>query len=206
MKKIQLKNKSKAVFTVLIEDEIWGILPYKVLRFFSLKPDSFEIDDIQTEKLKEEIEIYVWDKLLNYISYRERSTWECRNYLRLLPVPAEMMVRLNNKAHDLNFVNDERFAEIYVQDLIRKGKSRREISNKLFEKKIPGHLIEQKLQECFTMETKEEIIDQNVLKALRKYSRFSGKERKEKCFNYLSRRGFAYSEVNEKINELIMKE
>lgn len=204
--KIQLRSKSKTVFIIQAEDEIWGILPNKVLRFFSLNQDSFEIDDNQTEELKEEIEKYVWDKLLNYISFRERSVGECKNYLRLLPVHLNIAGRLIQKALELNFLNDERYAEIYVDDLIRKGKNKREITNKLYEKRISPQIIQHTITEFFTIEMQSEILEQNIIKALRRFARFSDKEKKEKCLNYLSRRGFSYSEVNEKINELMMKE
>ena len=206
MKKIQIKNKSKTVYILKVDDKIWGILPSKILRFFSLKSGYSQVNDELIEKLKKEIEKYSWEKLLNYISYRERSVWECGNYLNLLPLKSEISGKLIQKAVKLNLIDNERFAELYVQDLIRKGKNKREISIKLMEKKIAFTMIQRIFDKYFTSEKQNEILEKNIFKALKKYAGFSKKERKEKCLNYLSRRGFSYSEINEKIDELIMKE
>ena len=206
MKKIQIKNKSKTVYILKVDDKIWGILPSKILRFFSLKSGYSQVNDELMEKLKKEIEKYSWEKLLNYISYRERSVWECGNYLNLLPLKSEISGKLIQKAVKLNLIDNERFAELYVQDLIRKGKNKREISIKLMEKKIAFTMIQRIFDKYFTSEKQNEILEKNIFKALKKYAGFSKKERKEKCLNYLSRRGFSYSEINEKIDELIMKE
>ena len=140
---------------------------------------------------------------MNFLSYRERSAAECENYLRHLPLDDEFVQKLLKQAKENNFINDERFAEMYVENLLEKGKNRREVQNKLFEKHIEKSIIDNVLNKYFSLEKKEEILERNVQKALKRFSRFPQKERIEKCLNYLTRRGFSYYEVREKLEKEI---
>jgi len=113
--KINLQNKTKTIFIVSIDDEIWGILPARILRFFSIYPgQENHLPDENKTKLIREIENFNWEKLLNFLAYRERSLWECKNFLKQQLLSSSLIEELLKKAIELNFVNDERFAQIYV--------------------------------------------------------------------------------------------
>ena len=203
--KFRIKNKSKKIFIVYSEDKVWGILPEKILHFFSLDIEKeVELSKGKSRELRKQITIYAWDRLLNFLTYRERSIWECKIFLDQLYLDPEISEKLIEKAISNNFVNDERFAELFVESLIAKKKNSTEIKIKLFEKHISGKIINKVLAEKYSAEIEENILTENVIKTLSKYSGFSDKEKIEKCLNYLTRRGFSYYEVKEKINELIM--
>lgn len=205
--KFRIKNKTKTIFVIQADNDIWGILPIKILHFFSLLPEKeVELSCENEAKLFSEIEKFAWDKLLNFLSFRERSIWECNNFLSQLPLKSEIAEKLISKAVSMNFVNDKRFAEIYTESLIIKGKSLTEIKNKLFVKHINKKIIDEVLKIQYSAEKKDEIIKENVKKTLSRYSRFSKKEKLEKCLNYLTRRGFSYWEVKENIEELMIKD
>ncbi len=205
--KFRIKNKTKTIFVIQADNDIWGILPIKILHFFSLLPEKeVELSCENEAKLFSEIEKFAWDKLLNFLSFRERSIWECNNFLSQLPLKSEIAEKLISKAVSMNFVNDKRFAEIYTESLIIKEKSLTEIKNKLFVKHINKKIIDEVLKIQYSAEKKDEIIKENVKKTLSRYSRFSKKEKLEKCLNYLTRRGFSYWEVKENIEELMIKD
>ncbi|MCD4796499.1 MAG: RecX family transcriptional regulator [Candidatus Cloacimonetes bacterium] len=205
--KFRIKNKTKTIFVIQADNDIWGILPIKILHFFSLLPEKeVELSCENEAKLFSEIEKFAWDKLLNFFSFRERSIWECNNFLSQLPLKSEIAEKLISKAVSMNFVNDKRFAEIYTESLIIKEKSLTEIKNKLFVKHINKKIIDEVLKIQYSAEKKDEIIKENVKKTLSRYSRFSKKEKLEKCLNYLTRRGFSYWEVKENIEELMIKD
>ena len=200
--KIKLKNKTKATYIVSVNEEIWGILPAKILRFFPLHPDiENDLPETEKNKILLEIEKYSWDRLLNFITYRERSTRECEIFLKLLPLKSDLIEKLLAKAIELNLLKDKRFAEMLVNDLLEKGKSKQEIRNKLCEKKVNSEIIENCLNKQFSFEIEEDLLNINLDRAIRKYVSLPSEKRKEKILNYLTRKGFSYWEVKEKMEE-----
>lgn len=200
--KIQLKNKTKTTFIISVNEEIWGILPAKILRFFSLHPEiDNDLPETEIDRILQEIEKYGWDRLLNFITYRERSIWECENFLKLLPLKKSLIEKLISKAKQMNFLKEERFAEIMVSDLLAKGKSKQEIRNKLYEKRVNSQIIDNVIQEQFSPDMEDKILTINFDKAMRSYLSLPAEKRKEKILNYLTRKGFPYWDVKEKINE-----
>ena len=200
--KIKIKSKSKTISFVFADDEIWGILPDKILYFFSLNSHTqIDLNLKKWRELKKEIEKFAWNKLLNFLSYQERSVGECKNYLKQIPLKTNLIEKLVQKAMSFNYINDSRFAELFVESLIGKNKNIREIKNKLFEKQIIEKIINETIAKVYSKEKQDEILAINVEKALMRFSKFSDKEKIEKTLNYLTRRGFSYWEVKEKLEE-----
>ena len=200
--KFRIKSKSKTIFLVFEDNKVWGILPEKVLHFFSLTTGkNIELDEGLSSKLFKEIEKFAWDKLLNYISFQERSIRECKNYLKKLPLEINMTEKLIKKAISLNFINDTRFTELMVESLLEKGKSSIETRNKLFQKHIEENIINEIISKYYTSENKIDILEKNLDKALKRYSRFPDKKKIEKTLNYLIRKGFSYWEVKEMLEK-----
>ena len=200
--KVKTKNKTKTIFIVSIDEEIWGTLPGRVLRFFSVLPDrENDIPDIKKTEIINEIEKYNWDKLLNFLAYRERSIWECKNFLKQQFLPSNVIEKLVKKAVENNFVNDERFAEMYVQDLIAKNKNENQIRSKLISKHISENVIEKNISEKLSSNNKKEILSANFKKAINRFYNLPTEKRKEKILNYLTRKGFSYWDVKQKMDE-----
>mgnify|MGYP006421081723 FL=1 len=197
--KIKTRKKSKTISIISCDNENWGILSDKILQTI-LANFHDEVSVEISEKLLSEIEKTAWNKFLDFLSYRERSSGECKVFLSTkLFLRKDIQSRFIKKVTFLKYLNDERFAEMFVEELLRKGKSKREISQKLFQKKIPENIINQILAEKFTLQKQAEIIQQNIEKAKQKYARFPEKTKREKIINYLYRRGFSYTEITEKI-------
>jgi len=199
--KLKTIKRTKTTSIVLAEEEIWGILPNKILHFYYKdNPHEFELTDEEAEKILEEIKRISWNKLLDYLAYRERSLGECKTFLsQKLFLKKEIQPELLDKAVSSNFINEKRFAEMLTEELIRNSKSKTEIKNKLYGKKIDEQIITKIIQDKFNSETAEEILNANISKAQRRFSNLAEDKRKEKILNYLTRKGFTYWEVKEKL-------
>ncbi|HPR17391.1 MAG TPA: regulatory protein RecX [Candidatus Cloacimonadota bacterium] len=200
--KINLKSKTKKIFFVYIDDQLWGTLPEGVLHFFSISVVAESLlPDARKAELIAEIEKYNWQKLLDFIAYRERSVWECQYFLHGQSLPSQLAEKLITTARKNNYVNDRRFAEMYVQDLLEKQKSRIQIKAKLLEKHIASELAEEVLSEFMTEDRKAELLDANYQKAVNRFSQIPPEKRREKILNYLSGKGFSVSDVLDKMRK-----
>jgi regulatory protein len=201
-KKIRVVRKTKTLFIVFENNDPWGILPEKILHFFSFQPDQeITISRDISDQLSEEIVKYAWNKLLNHLSYRERSSYEVRKYLQRLPLRNDIVEKLITKAISYNYLNENRYCELYIRDLQNKSKSKREIYNKLRIKGISTTLIEINLQQFFEQDKESDAIESLVERADKKFSKFQGNVRREKILNYLTRKGFSYWQVMEILNK-----
>jgi len=201
--KLKTIKRTKTTSIVLANDKYWGILPDKILHFYCKgQLEYFELSDQKAEKFLEEIKKQSWNKLLDYLAYRERSYGECSEFLsKKIFLRKELQSVLLEKAVSLNFINDSRFAEMLTEDLIRNLKSKIEIKNKLYAKKINENIISNVIQKKFNSKTENEILEKNIMKAKSRFSNLKKYKRDEKILNYLTRKGFTYWEVKEKLGE-----
>lgn len=206
--KITVKRKTKTIYKVYKEGKIWGILPEKSLLFFDLsKEKPTYIDSSQKiEEIAEKIERYAWEKLIHYLSYRERCEYECRVYLKRLPLNEQSVEILIKKAKKNRYIEDERYADFYTYALIKKNLSRREIYNRLREKRIAEEIIEANLRLHYTLDEKKNILIKMVKKALRKYRKFDNYTKYQKVMNYLARKGFNYNDAKKYYNKFSKEE
>jgi len=186
---------------VLENENPWGILPEKILHFFLLIPDQeVEINKESFSELIREIEKFAWDRLLNYLTYQERSKFECRIYLEKLPLRSEIADKLIEQAISLDYINESRLCEIYIRDLQEKAKSFLEINSKLRAKGISREIIDKALNQFYDFNKEKSMLQELINKAEKKYSHLPDRARKEKILNNLTRKGFSYWKVKDLIN------
>ena len=197
--KINLKNKSKTIYIISINDKACGTLPVKDLRAFvdcTILQQDISEDNLLL--LKEQIEKYSWSKFLDYLSYRERSTRECKLFLKSINLDDVLIEDFITRVKKLKYLDDNRFAELYVESLLDKGKSKQEIRNKLREKGVNSGEVLNLLDEMYD-NCKQDILKKEIEKALRRYASLSDKIKKDKIIAYFYRRGFSYHEVMEQM-------
>ena len=90
---------------------------------------------------------------------------------------------------------------MFTDDLIRNSKSRVEIKNKLYAKRINENIILNILQKKFDSKIADEVLEANIRKEKRRFANLTENKRYEKILNYLTRKGFTYWEVKEKLGE-----
>lgn len=139
-----------------------------------------------------------FDKTLNLLSFRLRSEWELRDYLRRKDCPPELMDRILNKLSINGYVNDEQFAKRWVENRrLMKATSRRRLSQELRQKRISSDIIDTVLAE-----DREEIDEQEVLRQLveKKRPRYPDQL---KLMQYLARQGYSYDDIKQVLQESV---
>lgn len=139
-----------------------------------------------------------FDKTLNLLSFRLRSEWELRDYLRRKDCPPEISERILNKLSINGYVNDEQFAKRWVENRrLLKSTSRRRLSQELRQKRISNDIIDKILAE-----DKEDTDEQEVLRQLvdKKRARYPDQL---KLMQYLARQGYSYDDIKTVLNESV---
>ncbi|MCD4819367.1 MAG: RecX family transcriptional regulator [Candidatus Cloacimonetes bacterium] len=181
-------------------------MPNKILYFFALFPDAEqEVSEEIWQDIEIELEKFAWQKLLNFLAYRERSEKECSLFFKKNLFNEELSQRLISKAIKLNYLNSERFAELFVQSLIEQNRSKNEIVNKLYEKGIENE-VTHKLLLKYYQSAHIEILKQNILKVAKRYSQLPKNKQREKILNNLIRKGFSYSEIISEVAAILATE
>lgn len=159
---------------------------------------GLEITEEELARYKGESDYGKWfDKVLNLLSYRLRSEWEIRDYLRRKKAPEEYTDKILNKLSINGYVNDEQFAKRWVEGRrLMKPTSRRKLMMELKQKRIPNDVIDTVLAE-----DKEETDEREVLKELieRKSQRYPDRL---KLMQYLARQGYNYDDIKSALSEL----
>ncbi|MGN0498194.1 MAG: regulatory protein RecX [Acutalibacteraceae bacterium] len=142
------------------------------------------------------------EKALYFLGFRDHTRKELFNKLKRTESEnaAEYAV---NKMIELGFVDDERFARNYAEQLITvKHLSIRGVRQKLFEKGVERDIIDEVLEEF-------EIDPQENIRALieRKYERYLNDEKGvKKTVSALQRMGYNWSDINAVIREYTEEE
>lgn len=138
----------------------------------------------------------LFDKTLNLLSFRLRSEWELRDYLRRNKASPEIVDNILNKLSINGYVNDEQFARRWIENRrLLKPTSQRKLRVELQQKHIPRGIIDKVL-----LDDKGEIDEREVLKELveKKQHRYPDKV---KFMQYLARQGYSYDDIKSVLNE-----
>ena len=88
-----------------------------------------EISEAELANYKGESDLGKWfDRTLNLLSFRLRSEWELRDYLKRKKADPEIIEQILNKLSINGYVNDEQFARRWVENRrLLKPTSRRKL-------------------------------------------------------------------------------
>lgn len=208
MKKNLLKIKHKNSHSCLIEidEKVRGVLPQRSLSDLSFEFDKgFNVDDETVQMIEEEIVLTTRRKFLNWLARSERSEGECRQYLKKFPLAGNLADPIIADMKEDNYINDDRFIEIYIGYLTERGKSRLEVAHKLREKYLSEEQVSQGLKKHYNDAKQIEVLDNLINSLLDRWHYEDDDRRKNRICNYLNHRGYNYSEV-EKIYEKVYAE
>jgi regulatory protein len=156
-----------------------------------------EITDAQLAEYRGESDLGKWyDKVLNLLSFRFRSEWELKDYLRRKDCPPEISEKILNKLSMNGYVNDEQFARRWVENRrLMKATSRRKLAQELQQKRIPRDIIDAVL-----VDDKEATDERDILRELvaKKRNRYPDQM---KLMQYLARQGYSYEDIKTVLNE-----
>jgi regulatory protein len=156
-----------------------------------------ELTETELDSYKGESDYGKWfDKVLNLLSYRLRSEWEIRDYLKRKKAPEEYTDKILNKLSINGYLNDEQFAKRWVENRrLMKATSRRKLIMELKQKRIPNEIIDKVLAD-----DKDEVDERQILRELveKKRARYPDKL---KFMQYLARQGYNYDDIKSVLAE-----
>lgn len=196
--KLQSKNRNR------VNIYINGEFSFGLSRFTAawLK-EGMELNDEKISELLEEDKFEIaYQKALNYIKYRERSTEEILRYLRKKKVSEEVAERIIGRLQESELIDDVRFAQMWIENRNEyRPRSRRAMRLELRKHGIDDEIIEQSLR---TIDEHELAYKAAQLYA-RKLNNKDWDEFKQKLYGYLGRRGFNY-EISKSIISQVWEE
>lgn len=156
-----------------------------------------EIDEQELTSLKDRAVLdKAYDRVLNLLSYRLRSEWELRDYMKRKSYDEGVVSQIIERLSAKGLVDDLDFARRWVDNRrLLKSTSQRRLSQELRQKRITDDIIQQVLAE-------DETDEHQVLRYLVERKRKQPKYQDDlKLMQYLSRQGFSYDDIKSVISE-----
>lgn len=154
-----------------------------------------EVNEAELDHFKDDSRLgKLYEKTLNLLSYRQRSEWELRDYLRRKKQDDNDIEKTLSKLSENGYVDDRRFAKSWVETRrLLKPMSQKRLRLELRQKRIADDIIDEILAEDETNEL-------DVLKEIieRKAKRYPDKQ---KLMQYLARQGFSYDNIKSALAE-----
>jgi len=158
------------------------------------------LSDAEIEALQEEGAIEtVYNKTLDYLSYRPRSQAEVQDYLRRRGTPEGQIEAIMERLVGAGLLDDEAFARYWVENREQfRPRGSRALRYELRRKGIDDETIEQTLASLDSSESAYRSVD----KKARQWSHLDQQTFFRKTVEYLARRGFEYEVARETAERL----
>jgi regulatory protein len=174
---------------------------------FSLSADGvlnerlYSGQELDAEQLKGYKKLSADDKAyglaLAYVARRLRSRWEMLEYFRRKEYDDALGRQLLDRLSDLGLVDDQKFAEAWVNTRrLLKPVSRRRLTQELHTKRIADDIVERVLAED---ETTDQTVLQELIVRRRRQTRYQDNT---KLMQYLARQGFGYDDIKHALENL----
>ena len=196
--RIEQQKKKKNRVNIYIDGKFsLGLYKDTIVKFHLYENKEITPSEISSIKEFEAI-TDAKEKVRNFISYRERSKKEIKDYLTNKGIQEEVSKKVLADFEKANLIDDHRFATAWIKDRNKNNpKGTFALKMELKDKGIEEAEIESLLQSVDEKENARKALN----KAVRKYG--NNKAAKEKIFEYLKRRGFEIHTVLELLNELL---
>lgn len=154
------------------------------------------------------------NKALFFLKFRPRSEKEIKDYLKkylfkqhLPQDTVEKTIKMViNRLLELEFINDHNFVRLWVENRFKTNpKGRKVIIYELRQKGVPAEIIDEVLDKEIGKYSESEVIKELSEKADRRYRHLPYLKRKEKLINFVARRGFSFSKVVSRVDEMLKK-
>jgi len=193
--KISQAVKTKGRYNIFVDEKYSFSLDESQLLNLGIKKD-LEISEEELISFKKESDFgknYL--RVLNLISYRQRSEKEIRDYAFKKRWDVEDCNRIIERLKKQRYLNDEKFAENFVRSKSNnRNFSKSKMKMELIKKGIKKDVIEQILSESDFNE-----LDSLKNLLIKKLSRY---DEEEKLIQYLMCQGFRYDDIKSTLDEI----
>lgn len=197
MKITQIKQQVKRQdrYSIYIDGKYNFSLGEAELLRAGLRKDQ-ELSESELDQLTNQSKLgKLYDRTLNLLSFRPRSEWELRDYLKRKKEDEETIEKILNLLSERGYVDDKRFAERWVENRrLLKPISQRRLQAELKQKRVAGNIIDEVL-------AGDETDEREVLRKLveRKAKRYPDRQ---KFMQYLARQGYNYDDIKSVLAEI----
>ena len=194
--KIEAQVKTRGRYSVFVDEKFAFGLSELGLINSGLRVGQ-ELTGKELQKYKDDAGLdKIYSRLLDLVARRPRSEWELCDYLKRKKVENEDADKLLNMLSNSGFVNDQDFANRWVDSRrLLKSTSKRKLSMELRQKRISDEIINKVLADDETNEL--EVLKKLVAKK-RSQTRYQDNT---KLMQYLARQGFRYDDIKHVMNE-----
>lgn len=187
------KNKNHSFIS--LDGEVWGVLPTRTLHHLYPFVSEIQISETQAEELIALLEKRAWWMLTDYLAKSEHSEHDCRNYLRKHSFQEGIVDKCIALCIEKGYLDNRRFAEIYIRSLLERGKSKHAILMKMKEHRLDTSVAESLLAELDDGKQSREMLKEQIIKLMRKHREEEPRKAKEKIYASLYRKGFSLDEI-----------
>jgi regulatory protein len=199
--KIDQQKKKKNRVNIYIDGEFaLGLYKDTVIKYHLYENKEITPEEIFSIKKFEEF-TDAKEKVLNFISYRERSRKEIKDYLSNKGISQVIINKVLNDLENAGLVDDRKFALAWIKNRNKiNPKGNFVLKMELTEKGIEENEIEKLLGDVDEKENARKVIKKAVKKYGEKISA------KKKILEYIQRRGFSINIAIEVLDELYSEE
>ena len=139
---------------------------------------------------------------LRLLTHRDHSKYELSQKLKQRAFENDVIEKVFLECERLDYLNDERTAQAFIDQLLRKGYGAKRIRLELKRKGLTGKRIAGILNEMLSETSELENAERVLVKNIKRFDREADRQkRKAKIFRFLYSRGFS----NQVISEVIKK-
>lgn len=180
---------------VFIEDNCVGTLPVRVLPPYCIEGMDLDLQSWQIDEIRGLLKIQAREILLDYLAKAEHSEWQSRELLRRRRYEDGLIDELISYCKGHGFIDDARFAEIYIRSWLNRGAGKRLLISKLYEQRIAPAVWQPILAELYDREQAGESLSQQMRGYISRQKELPYQKLKDKVFGYFIRKGFDLEQI-----------
>lgn len=203
--KISLQKRTNDRYNVFLDGKYEFPVSEEVLVHHKLKKGLKLTDETIREIVQDENFEKIYNKVLNFLSYRERSRKEVKDRLSeylyksgvAKKLSTEFEEKIMNKVDGIGLLDDSKFVKTVIQDTkeSRIPKGRRKIQQFLFQRGVDRELISEHLSAySFDDELKGALVE--IEKKIRLLKGKKDYKARQKMWQFLARKGYSPDVVN----------
>ena len=198
---LEPQKKKKDRYNVFIDGEYFCSLSADSCIVFDIKPGrEIEEDELKRAVLSDNTQ-YAFDCAISLISFKMRTKAELTEKLIGRKIDEQAIEAAMEKLAKYGYVNDEQYADEFLQSAVAAGRyGRKVIAYKLKKKGIDEPTIENVMQ-TFSSEEEKQAAKKQMELLNKKYQNEDAYKKRSKIFATLARRGFDYDIINTLFSE-----
>lgn len=193
--RIRRKTEKGRNALVYVDDVCVGTLPVRVLPPYLIEGLELQAQPWQTEEVLGLIKAQARNTILDYLAKAEHSEWQSRELLRRHRYPDNLIDELIGYCKEHSFIDDARFAEIYIRSWLNRGAGKRLLISKLYEQRIAPAIWQPIFAEFYDRDHAQDSLCDQMRSYISRQKDLSLQKLKDKVFGHFIRKGFDMEQI-----------